>query len=833
MGEPEAAAAGGLADRGGLGCEAEALEVADGVEKGWGGGGGMRTRHVNIMPPMGGLRRDAGFQEHPPYATPECRNVRPYDAFSMRARLGSRSGLEKAASTRLGGGSPVNMLAELPVMADSGHKAWRDDFRDEELGEMWSDASWLPARLQLLPASKAIAGELHPVTGGVLDAFEDLEADQPHSVDILIEPYDADSYGSVYTIFLRMDDSAPDASQDGVLVELQTLSAAGEYSARIRKRTGGETATLAFSSQASATQVRGWFSAYVSGDTVSAVFDGTEVATADAGSAAGGRIGLGLNCGSDTRPAALVDAIRVRYFGAGAEQRDLLLAASGGALYAEALPGRLEEVESDTDLMGDRLILSAPRLQKLFIADWGEANAAGTDGTIGGASNNQLSASGISDWTALDIDTDSDSVEIYNTLGSISGNDGTYSITSVVAGYIVVDNDFGGTGSCSYRISRAPKVYDGASGELSVWEATAGTVPANCPLICVYSDRVWLAGSVALPNMWAMSRQGDPFDWDFSAEGAQAAIYGPASTAGQIGGTLTALAPHTDDYLLMASRTTLWAMVGDPGAGGGLTNVSQTVGVVGRGAWTRTPDGHFVFLSHDGLYALAPGGRGTPQSLSRERCPQELINVDTSLRQPLMEYDAREQCVRIYNARNSGGGGTLEGYEHWAFHWPSGTFWPDTHGAAHRPHSVLGRRFLLTGGDLTLVVGSMDGYVRGYSLARADDDGAEVLKQVTLGPFEFGRAAGAEAIASGLDGIVDERSDYVRFDVRAGATMQSVLSESPLDWGYLYASEAHGMRQRSAGRAAGACHAIELTSAGRFAVERLSAQVALAGRARA
>ena len=792
----------------------------------------MRTRHVNILWPMGGLDRSRGLQTHPPYTTPDCKNVRPFDPIEHRSRGGSRSGLEKAVATELGGGTPVNMLAELPIMADTGHTVWRDTFTGDELAEHWSAAPWLPAPLQLVPASKAVSGPLQPVAGSVLDSFGDLDASQPYSVDIYIEPYDGDSAGSVYSVFVRMDDASPDGSADGVLVELQTVTSGGEYLVRIRERTAGETTLLVAGGGVSNGQVRGWFSAYVSGNTVSAIFDGAEIASGTAGSPAGARMGLGLNCVDDGSPAALVDSIRVRYFGEEARERDVLVAASGGSVYRETLPGHMSEVESDVGVSSDRLLLSAAHMQRLFIADWGEANASGADGSIGGVGNNRLSAPSVSDWTALGIDTDSDKVEVYNTLGAISGQDGTYAITSVAAGYIELDNNFGASGSCSYRVSRSPKVYDGASGELSVWNATAGVVPLNCPLICEYNGRLVLAGSVAIPNLWAMSRQRDPFDWDYSAEGAQAPVYGPLSTAGQIGGALTALAPHTDDYLLMASRTTLWAMVGDPGAGGTLSSVSQTVGVVGRGAWTRTPEGFFVYLSHDGLYALPPGGQGTPQSLSRERCPEELINVDTTVRQPLLEYDVREQGVRIYNAKNADAGGSLDTYEHWFYHWPSKTFWPDTYDSEHRPHSVLNRRFLLTGGDPTCVSGGKDGHVRGYSFRRADDDGIEVEKSVVLGPFEFGRDSGRNALLKQLDGVVDERSEYVVYEARAGRTMQEALRSDRGCVGNLYANALHGASARSVGRAMGAAHSIELSSVGRFAVEKMTAHVALAGRAR-
>ena len=52
-----------------------------------------RTRFSTIRFPVGGLNRRQGYQEQPPYTTPDCLNVRPEDPAEGRERGGSRPGL--------------------------------------------------------------------------------------------------------------------------------------------------------------------------------------------------------------------------------------------------------------------------------------------------------------------------------------------------------------------------------------------------------------------------------------------------------------------------------------------------------------------------------------------------------------------------------------------------------------------------------------------------------------------------------------------------------------------------------------------------------------------
>ena len=76
--------------------------------------------------PVGGLNRRQGFDQTPPYTTPYCFNVRPYDPLAVagvsgvggqRLRGGARPGLVKSYSAQLGAPGLVQMLAYSSVIS--------------------------------------------------------------------------------------------------------------------------------------------------------------------------------------------------------------------------------------------------------------------------------------------------------------------------------------------------------------------------------------------------------------------------------------------------------------------------------------------------------------------------------------------------------------------------------------------------------------------------------------------------------------------------------------------------------------------------------------------
>jgi len=78
----------------------------------------MAKSPVTIQFPFGGLNRRYGYQSQPPYTTPDCLNVRPFDSIEDRQRGGMRPGLKKTFAQQIGSGNPIRMLANVTSTSD-------------------------------------------------------------------------------------------------------------------------------------------------------------------------------------------------------------------------------------------------------------------------------------------------------------------------------------------------------------------------------------------------------------------------------------------------------------------------------------------------------------------------------------------------------------------------------------------------------------------------------------------------------------------------------------------------------------------------------------------
>jgi len=146
------------------------------------------------------------------------------------------------------------------------------------------------------------------------------------------------------------------------------------------------------------------------------------------------------------------------------------------------------------------------------------------------------------------------------------------------------------------------------------WEdlvPTTGVFPSQSRAVCVYRRRIVVGGTLSNPYNWYMSRVDDPLDWDYTQTDMSAAVSGP-----RVGDTITAVVPLQNDYLLMASRHSLFLFSGDPMAGGTMDVLSEDVGIHSRFSWCiddrRTvyfSNGHdvFFFNTTEGLQELSSG----------------------------------------------------------------------------------------------------------------------------------------------------------------------------------------------------------------------------------
>lgn len=595
----------------------------------------------------------------PPFTTPDCLNVRPRCLIKGRERGGSRPGLVKAFPEDIGGeGRLLADLGGVVETASGSTQYWTDHFTGTALEPHWTLSPSYAAK-------PSVAGGLAYALGsrsvfqlrGVYCNSQEVGVAANRKFWLYIWPYMGEFDGT-YIIDFGMDTddtygTAGDATYNGVRAIL-TLDNTGGYSGSLKRYAGGAIqSTVAFTSGTFSAPHFGVFEVVVYSTTRTVVnWRGTTILDQTAAVDPYGYFGFALEAGTKRTQ---VEMFRYQYTVAPTDEkfvRRMAVASAGGELWREIDMGHLAQLTTDLTL-ADRNLMAVEHHGKLYIADYDNERVSGDDGTIA-ADGVTLDAASVADWTDHDIDADDDVVVITNGTGDVT--DGTYQISSIDAGDLTLAASAGGAGTCSYRVDRGPKYYNPVDDTLNLWVADSGKgqVPAGCSLITRYQDRIFLGGGITAAHQWYACRQGDANDWDYSlaSEDTGAAISGATCDAGELGAPMTAMAAAGDDYLIFASMHEIWVLRGNPAASGMIDNVSRKVGIISRNAWCLTADGEFVFLSRDGLYMLPAGApeRSEPIPISRDKLPQEMIDLDVSTLEISLEYDVRARGIHILTA---------------------------------------------------------------------------------------------------------------------------------------------------------------------------------------
>lgn len=771
-----------------------------------------KQRRINIEFPLAGLNRRAGYRQQPPYSSPDMLNVRPFDAIAGRERGGSRPGLVESHMDDVGG--EVRLLKSMTLAPGDGFTAWSDPFDGSTLASVWSQATWVESLPSVLDRS-SVSVDTSVDEGAIVREVLPIDTSKPYSVEAFLIPW-AGRWPGTFRIYLRLDDTTPDIEIGGVVVELTMTGEGGEYSASLVSVDTGVESEIDTSTGDVGAVRPGWLSVLVDEDGVSVYWCGLNILSGEVDSHAGTRIGLGLEC-TEEGGACVASTFRVQYYSTGSvpQNRSVLVASSEGDLFYESTYGRMAEVTTDLTL-ADSPLTAAQSGQDLYIADYSSARATGTDGTVSGTS---LDAASVADWTALGIRPKDDVVVVSNAGGATVA--GTYKIVSVAAGAVTLAIA-PGDGTCAYRIERAPKVYRPLSGAVEIMTAEAGQVPSGCPLICRHLDRLFLAGGEIAPHVWYCSRQGNPLDWDYSQDDSRRAVAGPASEAGVPGSPITALIPHSDDYLIVACLNSLWRLRGDPAYGGSLDALSQAVGVIGMSAWCKGPGGEIVFLSLDGLYILPPGGESFPVSMSREVLPRELQQINSQTSSVSLEYDVEARGVHVFVTPDSANAGM-----HWWFDWDGKRFWPVSLNAYHEPtaacfHPGCGA------GEAGVVLGGRDGVLRRFSDYAENDCGIDFDSEVTIGPIALASDSEVGTVLS-IDAVVAAGSGPVAWSIRPSMTFEGCVSASASSSG----TWTEGLNATVRPACRGQAFVLKLAGTGRrWAMEQIVAITSAAGRRR-
>jgi hypothetical protein len=647
--------------------------------------------------------------------------------------------------------------------------------------------------------------------GDALYNAVNIDSAEAYTVEMFIAP--TDTHNGTYRLYARLDDTAPDIDTEGFYVEIAfaTDGSGGKTISSHSVLATVDTVEV-ITAVADVGSVAGWLTVSIEGDDVTYYWNGFLVGSNTIDTHTGLRMGMGMTC-TKVGGICLVDIFRTQYYST-AEiigSRFELICSAGGDLLREIFSGNLETLTTDLTLNADSMLTSAQSGQKLVIADFGSRVAG-----IGTGAGTVLDDGDVDDWTIFGISTFDDVVVILNGTGTIV--DGTYTIASLSAGSVILDDDIG-TGTCSYNIQRAPKVYDPALDTLSIITATAGQTPSGNPLVTRYLDRIVFAGDPTAPHVWYMSRVADFEDWDYAATDAQKAVAGTASEAGLPGTPITALIAHHDDYLIIACSDALWRMRGDPAYGGVLTLITNKVGCVGANAWTIGPSGELVFLSRSGIYMLAATGSSMAQPVSPEVLPRELMDTDMKLSSINLEYDHIGRGVHIYVTPES-----EDGKLHWWMDWARKTFWPVLLDPDMEPTSTASLSSN-SAEDSSVILGCRDGGLRKYHDMSQNDSGISFESYALLGPIPLGDDY-RDGVLRELIGVMGSGSEDVTWSVQVAKYWEGATTATPMATGTWTA----GLNPvvRSGGRGQALC--IKISGTGRWATDSIHAKRELAGR---
>ena len=729
-----------------------------------------KRKYLDWVFPLAGLNRRASYQRQAPYSTPDCLNVRAIATIEGRERGGSRPGLTKSHIDNLG--SEVRLLSPMVLAMGDSFTSYSDNFTGMSLAAAWTQAAWASASPSVLPSAVASI-DTAIAEGEVVLSTLAIDTTESYTVEAFLVPWSGSWHGK-YRLYLRLDDATPDIETDGVMVELTMTGATASYSMLLRSVLGGVVTDYGLVTDVTLNITQpAWLTAIVSGDTITVYWNGVQLISQAVDAQAGVGVGFGLVCSADGG-LSLMNTFRAQYFSTGETPitRSYLVASAGGDLYTEATYGRLTVVATDLTVRDDAALQAAQSGQDLHIADFGNLRITQTDGLVAG---DQLTATVNPTWNALDISAHDDVVVISNVGGATAA--GTYRITSTAAGALTLASA-PGNGTCSFRIERAPKIFDPSASTLVIMTATdgVGQVPTGCPLICRYLDRIVMAGAETAPHVWYMSRQGNPLDWDYAQDDTQRAVAGTLSEAGVPGTPITALIPHSDDYLIMGCRDHLWRLRGDPAFGGSLDALSHTVGIIGQNAWCLGPAGELIFLSLDGLYALPPGGDTFPISLSREILPREFSNLNPDMLTVSLEYDVQGGGIHIYLTPVSSNARI-----HWWFDWNRKTFWPVSLASAHEPTATCALQATVIE-DSGVILGGRDGTLRRLCDLAESDCGTAYETYVIIGPVPLARESQVARLFS-IDTAMAEGSGDVTWEVVGSLTFEGAINDDASDTG--------------------------------------------------
>jgi len=209
--------------------------------------------------------------------------------------------------------------------------------------------------------------------------------------------------------------------------------------------------------------------------------------------------------------------------------------------------------------------------------------------------------------------------------------------------------------------------------------------------------------------------------------------------------------------------------------------------------------------------------------MSREKVPEELLNVDATVTIVSMEYDVDKRGVHIYLTPTVAGSPT-----HWWLDWTQKTFWPVTLPSTMEPTACCTYQSTEIG-DSGVLLGGRDGTIRRYDDSAQDDDGTNFSSYIDIGPIPMAQDGTTGTLVS-LDANMAESSGDVAWSVHPALTFEAATGASSTDSGTWVAGL--NARVRAIGRGQAYMLKIAGTPGSKWGMENVSAIVRTSGKKR-
>jgi len=727
----------------------------------------MPNRSIKLEFTTGGLDRRMSYRQQRPYTARRLQNVRPDDSSQGAYRGGQRPGLKKAYTTELGSGVTINALGFVTI-ADEGNSGdgrftWNDCFYDDaaDLGGNWATPDWLTQQ----PYTREYPG------------WDDTNpSDVPDSGGGVISGLTiSTAAGYVVKAYINEDTVAPATIESTYTVYARMANTSPDFTEE------GIAAVVSINSATGA----------YSGVLLSVLdYVPTAYALASGTATINNLTAIGLSITSDSVTVSLGEFDEVTLLSAQAVDTH-----TGTSVGFDINPAQKRPSGSKT------------------VEDAGFVTELRVGGTPASPRPNQLRQDIMVVGAGGSLYYEATPGNISTVSGATISSGHNIQMCQFLQKMYVADYNTSDTG--------VVHILDPTDGSWSTLTASVGTVPTNCDMIARWRGRIVLAKE----SIWYMSRVYDPTDWQYGKVDAKTAVAAQNSDAGVLGEPIRAMMPASDDLLLFGCDNSIWALHGDPAWGGSLHCLSEEVGVLDRFAYCFGPVGEIYFLSKDGLYVLPPGGNAKPKSLSREKLPRELLNIDTGMYEVSLGWSQKERAVYIqaspYEANKS---------ISFVYSVEGGSFWIDSYDNDHDAFRIVNYKPIF-GAYSAMLIGCRDGYLRKHDFDTTNDDGTSIDSYVDIGPIMMG-GDGMNGVLLDMDTFLGVGSVSTAWSVYVGNSHENVFSQTTAFDSGTYDDD--GMQYRERPRAGGASMIIRLRNTGdtTWSLEKILCTLARKGRQR-